>query len=831
MKALKSKYEQTKVADEPLVKELSSVQDIFSVISIEESGIFELPERKFSKLYVLSDINFAGVTDEEQKAIIINFSKVLKTIPCRFSYSVANEHVDEKKFHEKILYRLKHDKYDSLRRSYNKIIEDKVSDAKQGLYQTIYLTLTIKAEDMADAKGSFGSIESAVRSAFVGIGVNGIQGSVMRTVGINERMQLLFNLTHANMGSDYEFDFDREIEAKHDWVNILSPASISFENEHFVMNGQVGKVFYIHEYPKSLESDMIAALSKMNCTSYISVNNELLDISGFKQEIARKYMAVGMKIENEKQRNRNNNDYLADASQKLLNEKEKLDKFSKDLDTNDDHYFNTTMMILILTESKEELSKIEEKLMNAASLKSVKLKSCFGKQREGLNSVLPLGIQEFKRVVNLSSSCLAMLMPYKTQELNDVGGIYYGVNQLSQNVIFADKKRLKNHNGLILGQSGSGKSVFAKSEIICTFANFVEDQLIIIAPQLEYNDLAYEVDGTVISFDSNKEAYVNPMDVDFEGVDYGRLREIISDKADFILSLLSSCLKRDMLPEEQGIVDSVIEKVYSENYAMRKRLNGMNEEESEFNVPGYMRSDAVVITAETDMSNEEQIRAYSPTLQDVYQGLLDEGSNLVAHLAAAMEIFVNGSLNLFNHRTNVDLSNRFIVFDLSGLKDNLRITAMLIMMETVRSKIKDNAKEGRWTHLYIDEFHELLAVEQVASFVLKLWKEIRKMSGILNGITQNMSDLLNNDNGGKLQAILSNTEYFALLSQSTLDKNKLMQFLPSISPAMFNFVDNASSGTGLLKMGAVTVPFDMRMDKNSEIYRIVNTDGGGSYGV
>ena len=831
MKMPKSKYEQTKVPDEPLVKEMTSVQDIFSIISIDESGIFELPERKFSKLYVLSDINFAGVTDEEQKAIIINFSKVLKTIPCRFSYSVANEHVDEKKFHEKILYRMKHDEYDSLRKSYNKIIKDKVSDAKQGLYQTIYLTLTIKAEDMVDAKGSFGSIESAVRSAFVGIGVNGIQGSVMRTVGINERMQLLFNLTHVGIDSEYEFDFESEVAAKHDWVNILSPASIRFENEHFVMNGQVGKVFYIHEYPKSLESDIISALSKMNCTSYISVNNELLDISGFKQEIGRKYMAVGMKIENEKQRNRNNNDYLADASQKLLNEKEKLDQFSKELDTNDDHYFNTTMMILILAESQDELSRIEEKLMNAASLKSVKLKSCFGKQREGLNSVLPLGIQEFKRVVNLSSSCLAMLMPYKTQELNDEGGIYYGVNQLSQNVIFADKKKLKNHNGLILGQSGSGKSVFAKSEIICTFANFEEDQLIIIAPQLEYNDLADEVDGTVISFDSNKEAYVNPMDVDFEGVDYGRLREIISDKADFILSLLSSYLKRDMLPEEQGIVDSVIEKVYSENYSMRKRLNGISEEESEFSVPGYMRSDAVTLAAETDMSNEEQIRAYSPTLQDVYQGLLDEGSNLATHLAAAMEIFVNGSLNLFIHRTNVDLSNRFIVFDLSGLKDNLRITAMLIMMETVRSKIKENAKLGRWTHLYIDEFHELLAVEQVASFVLKLWKEIRKMSGILNGITQNMSDLLNNDNGGKLQAILSNTEYFALLSQSTLDKNKLMQFLPSISPAMFNFVDNASSGTGLLKMGSITVPFDMRMDKNSEIYRIVNTDGGGSYGV
>ena len=830
MQMPKSKYEQTKICDMPRTKEMKSVQDIFSVVSIDESGVFELTNKRFSKLYVLSDINFAGVTDEEQKAVIINFSKVLKTIPCRFSFAVANEHVDQKVFHEKVLYRMQHDRYDSLRKSYNRIIMDKVSDAKQGLYQTIYLTMTIEASDMADAKSSFGSMESAVRSAFIGIGVNGIQGSVMRTVGINERIQLLFNITHSGMDSRYKFDFDKEIALHHDWMNVTAPANVCFENEHFSMNGQVGKVYYISEFPKSLESDIIAALTKMNCTSFVTVNNELLDLSGFKQEIARKYMSVGMKIENEKQRNRNNNDYLADASQKLLNEKEKLDSFSKELDSSDDHYFNTTMMIFILADDMEELARIEEKLMNAASLKSVKIKSCFGKQREGLNSVLPFGIQEFKRVTNLSSSCLAMLMPFKTQELNDPDGNYYGVNQLSQNVIFADKKKLKNHNGLILGQSGSGKSVFAKSEIISTFINCMQDQIIIIDPQSEYGGLAERVDGSVISFDSTREYYLNPMDVNFEGVDYGRLREIISDKADFILTLLSSCLKRDILPEEQGVVDSVIERVYSENYSMRKRINGIGEEAGEYEVPGYMRSEQPVAVAGCDMSNEEQIKAYSPTLQDVYQGLLDEGSSIGIHLAAAMEIFVNGSLNLFNHRTNVDLTNRFIVFDLSGLKENLRVTSMLIMMETVRTKIKENAGKNRWTHLYIDEFHELLGVEQVAEFVLKLWKEIRKMSGILNGITQNMSDLLNNDNEGKLQAILSNTEYFALLSQSTLDKNKLMKFLPSISPAMFNFVDNADSGTGLLKMGTVTVPFDMRMDKESEIYAIVNTDGGG-YGV
>ena len=826
----KSRYEQTKVKDTPRIVDPIAVQDVFSIVSIDESGVFELMEKKFSKLYALSDMNFAGVTDEEQKNIIIKFSKVLKAIPCRFSYSVANEYVDERAFHEKILYQKKGDKYDGLRKSFNQVISDKVSDARQGLYQTIYLTLTIEAMDMADAKSSFTSIESAIRSAFIGIGVNGIQGSVMRTIGINERMQLLFNLFHTGIDNHYRFNLEREIRNNHDWLNIISPASMKFMNTEFEVNDHVGRIYFVSEYPKSLESDIIHALTKINCTNFVTVNNELLDLAGFKQEIARKYMAVGMKIENEKQRNRNNNDYLADASTKLLNEKDKLDAFSKQIDTDDDHYFNSTMLVMVLAKDEDELSKIEEKLMNAASLKSVELKPCFGRQREALNSVLPYGIQEFKRVTNLSSSCLAMLIPFKTQELNDANGIYYGINQLSHNVIFADKKLLKNHNGLILGQSGSGKSVFAKMEIVGTYVNYEHDQIIIIDPQNEYGPLARAMDGTVISFDSTKEFYINPMDVDFLGVDYGQVDEIVAEKADFILTLLSACMRRQVTAEEESTIDSVVSKVYHENFSMRQRLNGLGAEKSEFQIPAYMRTGEEEALKQTDLSNEEQIRAYSPTLQDVYQGLKDSGTNVGTHLAASLEIFVNGSLSLFNHRTNVDLSNRFIVFDLSGLKDNLRLISMLVMMETVRGKIKLNGSRGAWTHLYIDEFHELLGIDQVASFVLKLWKEIRKMSGILNGITQNMTDLRNDENGGKLQAILSNTEYFALLSQSSFDKGILMEFLPNISPAMFNYVDNADRGTGLLKMGSVTVPFDIRMSKNSDIYKLVNTDGGG-YGV
>ena len=756
MAIIKTKYEQTKQYDAPVKAEVSCVQDIFSVEAIDESGIFVLPGGRYSKTYMLSDINFAGVTDEEQKSIIVSFSKVLKGIPCRFSYSIANEHVDEKGFQEKILYKKRGDEDDKLRDSFNRVISDKISDAKQGLYQTIYLTLTIAAEDVKDAKAAFMSLEGAIRSAFIGLGLNGMQGSSMKPLMINERMQIIYNFMHTGLGSRYRFSYQDAVAKGQDFLNIISPAAIEFDNDSFVLNDSYGKVMYIDEYPKALESDIITSLSKINATCYVTVNNELLDIAGFKQEISRKYMAVGMKIENEKQRNRNNNDYLADASQKLLNEKEKLDQFIKELDTLDDHYFNTTILVMFLADTKEELLQIEEKLKNIASLKSLTLKDCFGMQREALNSSLIYGIQEFKRVVNLSSSCLAMFMPFKTQELNDPNGVYYGINQLSQNAIFADKKLLKNHNGMILGQSGSGKSVFSKTEMILIFLNNPNDQILIVDPQSEYGLLVKKMHGTVICFDSQKEFYLNPMDVDFEGVDYAGLREIIAEKADFILTLISSLLKRDMEAEEQGIVDRVIDRVYSANYSMRKRLNGEKEKAAEYEVPEFMKVEVSDLNITENLSREEQIRAYSPTLQDVYQGLMDEGTDLADHLAAALEIFVNGSLNLFNHRTNVDLSNRLIAFDIAGLKDNLRITSMLIMMETLRGKIKVNAKEGRWTHLYIDEFHELLGVDQVANFILKLWKEIRKMSGILNGITQNMSDLLNEESAGKLSAILSN---------------------------------------------------------------------------
>lgn len=829
MPVIQTKYSKTKQYDEPLFIKPQSVQELFSVKAIDGTGIYELNQNKYSKCFVLTDINFAGVTDAEQKSIIINFSRVLNSMPCRFSFTVANEYADEAVFNRKLLYQNRGDSKDELRNAFNEVISTNVTDARQGLYQTIYLTLTVRAESIKEAKGIFASLEAALGSALIQIGVNGMAGSHIIPQTINERIQSWYNFTHSGLRTNYKFDYDQSIKKRNDWINIVSPESIVFYNDYFVMNGcRYGRVMYISKHAQSLESDIISEFSNLCCTNYISINSEPLDLAGLKQEIGRKHASVGMKIENEKQRNRNNNDFLSDASDKLLSEKEALNTFARQVSEGDDHYFNTTVLVMFLTDTLDDLKKITDKINTIAGVKSFELQACFNMQRQGINSAFMFGIQEFKRVCNLSAPCLAMYMPFKTQELNDPDGTYYGINKLSQNAILANRKLLQSYHGMILGKTRSGKSVFAKCEIISTALNHPEDQILIIDPQNEYQNIAHApgINGTVIAFDTQKEIYVNPLDVNFEDVDYATLQEIVAEKTDFIITLLSSCMRRDIDAEEQGILDEVIDQVYSENYALRKKMNGEGAEITEYSVPKYMQTKETTLPVMSDLSSEEQMRAYSPTLQDIYQKLMDKENFVASKLAAHMQIFVNGSLNLFNHRTNVDLSKKFLTFDISGIKTNLRVTCMLVMLEIVKDKIKNNFSEGHWTDLYIDEFHELLAIPTVAEYVIKLWKEVGKLKGSLTGITQNMTDMINNSpDSTKLAAILSNTEYFALLNQSTIDRKLLAEFLPSISPAMFNFVEGAAAGTGLLKMGPVTVPFDMRMSRESQLYELVNTDG------
>lgn len=823
-------YSKTKEYDQPLYLEPQSTQELFPVKAIDSSGIFVLKNNKYSKMFALSDLNFAGMTDMEQKTIIINFSKVLNALTCRFSFTVSNDYVDEHSFNNRILYKLWGDELDGIRKAFNDVIREKVTEARQGLFQTIYVTLTVEASSLKEAEMLLASNETTLANYLIQIGINGIAGSTLRTIGINERMLLWYDFTHSGLNTNYQFDYYELMKKNKDWIDVVSPEHISFYNDYFVLNGnRYGRVMYISKHPQSLNSDIISELTKINATNYISINSEILDLSALNDEITRKYSSVGLKIEREKQIHRNNNDYLSDASDKLLKESKSLDNLARDVESGDDHYFNTTIMIMFLAKDMDELEEITSKIKAIGGIKSFEVMPCFCKQREGLNSTYMFGVQEFKRVANFSSPCQAMYIPFKTQELNDDGGYFHGINKLSHNPIFANRKKLPAGHGMILGSTGSGKSVYAKLEIISNRCVEPNDNIIIIDPLNEYQSVANipGINGSIVSFDSSKGVYANPLDVNFDGVDYATLQEIIAIKADFVITLLSSCMRRTLDAEEEGILDKIVEQVYSENYALRKKLNGETDVETEFSVPSYMLTDTSSLPVITNMSPEEQERNYSPLLQDIYQRLLDQEKNMVAQkLAAHMQIFVNGSLNLFNHRTNVDLNNKFSVFELTDIKGNLYVTSMLVMLEIAKNKMRNNKKANEWTLVYIDEFHELLSVPAVADYTLKWWKEARHDMGIMTGISQNMTDLINNSpDSAKLTGIFGNTQYFAFLNQSTIDRGILTNLLPSISPAMFNYVEGAAPGTGLIKMGSITIPFDSRISKECLLYKYVNTDG------
>ena len=515
MPLITTKYGKTKKYDTPLYPNPESTEELFSVKAIDGSGIFTLNNGKYSKCFILSDINFAGVTDEEQKTLIINFSHVLNSMPCRFSYTVANEYVDEDAFSDRILYKKHGNELDELCDAFNEVINTKVTDARQGLYQTIYLTLTIDSDSLREAKSTFSSIEASLGKALIQIGINGMAGSIMEAIPINQRMQTWYNFTHSGIRSNYRFDFDELYKMNRDWINIVTPESLDIYNDYFIMNGnRYGRVLYISKHPQSLESDIVAELAKINATNYISINSELLDLSGYKQEINRKFASVGMKIESEKQRNRNNNDFLSDASDKLLSEKEALVNLSRNVESGDDHYFNTTVLFMFLAKSMEEMEEITKKIESIGGIRSFEARPCFNMQRQGINSAFMFGIQEFKRVANFSAPCEAMYMPFKTQELNDSDGCFYGINRLSQNPIIANRKNLDSYHGVILGQTRHGKSVFAKLEILSNCCQHTDDQILIIDPQNEYKKIAKVrgVNGTIISFDTQKEIYVNPLE-------------------------------------------------------------------------------------------------------------------------------------------------------------------------------------------------------------------------------------------------------------------------------------------------------------------------------
>lgn len=772
-------FKELKKASEPFYKTPKSIQETIDIVSVAENGIFEIGKgrngslNRFSKCYCFMDINYTTTNEEEQISIFERYCKFLNSLDCDFKITVNNRNKDMMDLREVVLLSYQHDEFDRFRKIYNDIIENKIREGRQGIEQERYLTLTIERKNFEEAKAQFATLEAAIHKAF------GELGTDIVALSGNERLKVLHDFYHLGREDEFNFDLRHARRVGADFRNDLCNGMLKYFPDHIEDEGKFVRALFIKKYPSSLSDRFLNEITSLPVHSITSIDVVPIPKDLTTKTLQKKYLGIESDIIKQQRVRNKNNDFSSEISYAKRTEKKEIEEIMDDVRENDQCLFYVAVSIILVAESREELDSVTETIETIGKRNSVVIDTNYLKQREALNTALPIGVRQVETMRTMLTQSLAVLMPFNVQELNDAGGNYYGINQISKNINVGNRKKLINGNGFIFGVPGSGKSFFAKQEMGSVFLN-TEDDVIVIDPMNEYFDIAATYKGAVVNLSVYTKNFVNPLDADMARINEKGLRDVIADKSEFMLSLCDQLLGNTLNQKHHSIIDRCIRGLYMAAWKQQK----------------------------------------VPVMSDFYRVLKAQQEMEAQELALSLELFVEGSLNIFNHQTNVDVDNRFTVYGIQDLGSQLAPVAMLVMMEAIQQRITNNAKRGRATWLYIDECHVLLNSEYSAKYLQQLWKKVRKQGGLCTGISQNVSDLLQNYIAATL---LSNSEFVVLLKQSNVDSAKLVETI-GVSDAQLRFVSNSSSGTGLLKCGNVVIPFDNQISKDTDLYRLYNTN-------
>ncbi len=766
-------FKELKKASVPLYKAPKSIQETIEIEKVAVNGIFEVSKNRYSKCYRFHDINYTTTNEEEQIDIFERYCKFLNSLDCTFKITVNNKNKDMEKLRDYILLAYQGDGYDEFRRIYNDIIEEKIREGRQGIEQERYLTITIERKNFEEAKAQFATIEATVHKAFSELGTDIIP------LDGNERLKVLHNFYH--LGEEDTFDFDIKNAAKvgADFRNDLCNGMLKYFPEHIEDEGKFVRALFIKKYPSSLSDRFLNEITSLPVHSVTSIDVVPIPKDMTTKVLQKKYLGIESDIIKQQRVRNKNNDFSSEISYAKRIEKKEIEQIMDDVRENDQCMFYVAVTILLVAENKDELESMTESVVTIGKRNSVTIDTHYLKQREALNTALPIGVRQVETMRTMLTQSLAVLLPFNVQELNDEGGNYYGINQISKNVNVGNRKKLLNGNGFIFGVPGSGKSFFAKQEMGNVFLN-TGDDVIVIDPMNEYFDIARTFGGAIVNLSAYTKNYVNPLEADLSQVNEKGIRDVIADKSEFMLGLCDQLLGSALNQKHHSIIDRCVKDLYFDAWRNHK----------------------------------------VPLMSDFYHILKSQAETEAQELALCLELFVEGSLNIFNHHTNVDEDNRLTVYGIQDLGSQLAPVAMLVMMEAIQSRIIENGRKGRATWLYIDECHVLLNSDYSATYLQQLWKKVRKQGGLCTGISQNVTDLLQNYIAATL---ISNSEFVALLKQSNIDSAKLAEVI-GVSDAQLRFVSNSPSGTGLIKCGSVVIPFDNTIGKDTAFYKLYNTN-------
>lgn len=756
-----------------------SVQQAIPIQCIWPDGIFKTG-KLYSKSFRFTDINYYIADRERKKDMFLNYSELLNAMDsgATAKITINNRRIDKEEFERSILLQMKEDGLDHYREEYNEMLRSKISETNNSIIRERYLTISVFKKNIDEARTFFSRVGTEVMSHLAKL------SSVGEELDAGVRLKIFRDFFREDEEPCIEFDLKAFAKNGHSFKDWIAPDSMEFYQDYFKINDRYGRVLYMQNYANYVKDSMISELCDLSRNLMLSIDILPVPTDEAVKEIQNKLLGIETNVTNWQRRQNESNNFSAVVPYDMELQREETKEMLNDLTTRDQRMMFGILTMVHMADSKEQLDSDTETLKSIARKKLCQLSTLRWQQMDGLQTVLPFGQKKIHALRTMTTESTAVLIPFHTQEIMHEGGIYFGQNAVSKNMIVVNRKKLLNGNSFRLGVSGSGKSFSAKEEIVA-LALSTDDDIIILDPESEFGPLVTALGGENIILSATSENHINAMDMDEA---YGDEQNPLIEKSEFLLSVFEQLVGAgNLTAKDKSIIDRCAADVYRDY--MRKGYQG----------------------------------EMMPTLKDLYRQMMLQKEEEARELALAAELFTNGSLNTFAKPTNVNTKSRVKAYDIRELGSQLMPLGMLVSLDSILNQVIKNWREGKTTWIFVDEFYLLFRYPFSAEFFYKLWKRIRKYNGFLNAMTQNVDEVLKSDTA---RLMLANSEFIVMLNQAATDREELARIL-NISENQLGYITNVKAGSGLIRCSGNIVPFENSHPRDS-LYRLMTTTPGES---